>query len=142
MGDSSWRKNVQRLLGSDNRARHSDSQSRSPISPRLEELEGRVVPAAPVVLSMNRTTPALPNTSAASVIYTVIFDQAVTDVDAADFKVSTSGNLTATAPVVVAGSGATYSVTVQGIRGAGSLRLDLVDNDSIVAGGLPLGGPG
>jgi hypothetical protein len=96
----------------------------------------------PSVVSINRTTPALPNTSAVSVVYTVTFDQAVTGVNAADFKVTTSGSLTANAAVVVGGSGAAYSVTINGIRGSGELRLDLIDDDSITGGGLTLGGAG
>ena len=98
-----------------------------------------MVPAAPVVLSINRNAPRSRIPGAASVQYTVTFDQSVTGVDAADFKVTTTGSLAATTPVVVAGSGASYSVTVNGIHGSGDLRLDLIDDDSIVGGGLALG---
>jgi hypothetical protein len=111
-------------------------------APCLEELEGRVVPTAPVVLSINRNSPALPNTNAASALYTVTFDQSVSGVNAADFKVTTTGSLTATTPVVIAGSGAAYAVTVNGIHGSGDLRLDLIDDDSILSAGLALGGAG
>jgi len=58
-------------------------------------MEWRFAPAAPVALSIDRATPALPNTSAASVVYAVAFDQSVTGVDAADFKVTSNGTLTA-----------------------------------------------
>jgi len=91
---------------------------------------------------MNRMTPSQQTTSANSVVYAVTFDQAVAGVDALDFKVTTTGSVMAGAPLVVAGSGATYSITVNGIRGSGDLRLDLIDNDSILAAGLALGGAG
>ena len=47
-------------------------------------------------------------------------------------------------PVVVTGSGATYTVEVDGIRGSGNLQLNLIDDDSIVGVSrvLPLGGTG
>src|SRR5580765_2925639 len=145
MLDSFRRKSLQRILGSgaDGSAATLEGRRRPPFAPHVEELEWRFAPAAPVALSIDRATPALPNTSAASVVYAVAFDQSVTGVDAADFKVATNGTLTATTPVVVvAGSGASYAVTINGIRGSGDLRLDLIDDDSIVGAGLALGGPG
>ena len=85
---------------------------------------------------------ALPNTNATSVQYTVTFDQSVTGVDAADFKVTTAGSVTATSPVVVSGSGASYSVMVNGIHGSGDLRLALIDDDSIAGAGVAARGRG
>src|SRR5215470_12229651 len=97
-------------------SRSKRSAATNPFIPYVDELECRLAPAAPLVLSINRLAPALPNTSAASVQYTVAFDQSVTGVDAADFKVTTTGALAVTTPVVVvAGSGASISVTVSGI---------------------------
>src|SRR6185369_15301698 len=56
---------------------------------------------------------------------------------------ATNGSLTWATPVVlVAGSGGSYAVTVNGIRGSGDLRLDLIDNDSIVGAGHTLGDTG
>jgi MSHA biogenesis protein MshQ len=72
----------------------------------------------------------------------VTFDKSVTGVDAADFAVALTGATQTVPPVVVAGSGATYTVTINGISGAGTLGLNLVDNDSIVASGVALGGAG
>jgi hypothetical protein len=141
MHDSLRRQRLQRLFGNTGSAETSRGQ-RLPFAPRVEELEWRLAPAAPVVLSINRASPAQPNTSAASVQYTVTFDQSVTGVDAGDFKVAATGNLAATAPVVVAGNGATYSVTINGLHGSGDLRLDLIDDDSIIGGGLSLGAAG
>jgi hypothetical protein len=115
---------------------------RRTVVPRVELCEPRLAPAAPIVLSIERTTPAAQFTSATNVTYTVTFDQSVTGVNAADFSVATSGNLKAALPVVVSGSGAAYAVAISGIHGSGDLRLDLIDDDSIDAGGEPLGDVG
>src|SRR5437016_3931098 len=95
-----------------------------------------------MVQSINRTTPAGPNTNATSVTYTVTFSESVTGVDASDFTLALSG-VTTTPPVVVAGSGASHSLTVNGISGNGTLGLNLTDDDSIQdAVGNALGGTG
>src|SRR5205823_3933685 len=80
---------------------------------------------APAVLSINRTTPGGPSTSATSVTYTVTFSEAVSGVDATDFSLALNG-VTATTPVVVSGTGSSYTVTVSGITGTGTLGLNLV----------------
>jgi autotransporter-associated beta strand protein len=94
----------------------------------------------PQALSINRVAPADPASSATSAQYTVTFNQPVSGVDAADFRVVTTNTLK-TGAVAVTGSGATYTVTVSDIHGAGDLRLDLIDDDSII-GLHALGGPG
>jgi FG-GAP-like repeat len=66
----------------------------------------------------------------------------VTGVAAADFLLTTDVSVQAATPVVVSGSGATYTVTVNGIHGSGNLRLDLIDNGTITSSGVPLGSPG
>ena len=97
---------------------------------------------APAVVSLLRTTPAGPLTNASSVVYTLVFSKAVTGVDASDFGLALSG-VTTVPPVVVLGSGATYTVTISGISGSGTLGLDLVDDDSIQdQAGNALGGTG
>lgn len=79
---------------------------------------------------------------AASVRFTVTFSKEVTGVDQADFTLSAPG-LTGASISTVSGSGATYLVTVNTGAGAGTLRLEVVDNDSIRdAGDTPLGGVG
>ena len=94
----------------------------------------------PTVLSITRAS-ANP-TSAATVNFTVTFSEAVTGVDAADFSLAQTG-LTGVTIANVAGSGAVYTVTASTGAGAGSLRLDLIDNDSILdLAGNPLGGTG
>jgi hypothetical protein len=94
----------------------------------------------PMVLSINRANPIGFTTSAASVSYTVTFSEPVTGVDPTDFSLALNG-VTAATPVVVGGSGAVYTVTVNGISGAGTLGLNLVDNGNIRdAAGNPLVG--
>ncbi len=67
--------------------------------------------------------------------------QPVTGVDATHFKVVANGSAAATSPVVVSGSGTTYTVTVNGVHGSGDVRLDLIDDNSINNAGVQLGGP-
>ncbi len=87
--------------------------------------------AAPAVASIVRSNPAGQFTSAASVTFQVTFDKVVNGVDAADFLAVGSAGVAFSSPLVVAGSGSAYTVTVNGITGNGSLRLDLVDDGSI-----------
>jgi DNA/RNA endonuclease G (NUC1) len=95
--------------------------------------------SAPSVLSINRNDPT--PTNAASVDYTVTFSQAVTGVDTTDFAVTTVG-VDGTLVANVTGSGTTYIVTVNTGTGDGTLRLDVVDDDTITNGTAPLGGGG
>jgi hypothetical protein len=82
-------------------------------------------------------------TTAASVAFTVGFSEAVSGVDVSDFFVSTTGNIPRAAITGVSGSGNLYSVSVSTGEGNGTLRLEVLDNDSIIdASGYPLGGPG
>ncbi|HKS26160.1 MAG TPA: lamin tail domain-containing protein [Thermoanaerobaculia bacterium] len=95
---------------------------------------------APSVVSVIRTDPS--TTNLASVHYTVTFSQSVTGVDATDFALTTTG-VTGTSVSGVTGSGTTYTVTVNSGSGDGTLRLDVVDDDTIVSGtSVPLGGAG
>nr|WP_315217028.1 Ig-like domain-containing protein [uncultured Duganella sp.] len=95
---------------------------------------------APAVSSIVRAA-AAPGTvaaSATSVSYTVTFSQSVTGVGASDFALTASGTAAGTIQSVT-GSGDTYTVTVNGISGDGTLRLDLnasgtgIQNGSSVA---------
>ena len=81
-------------------------------------------------------------TRAAAVDFLVAFSEDVTGVDSGDFALTVEG-LTGTGITGVTGSGQTYTVTVQTGTGDGKLRLDLIDDDSIVdASAQPLGGLG
>ena len=110
---------------------------------RVRELEKRLAPAAVTsVVSLLRSAPLGPTISATSVSYALTFNEAVTGVAAADFRLTESGSVQAATPVVVSGSGSAYTVAVNGIHGSGDLRLDLIDNDSIIGADGPLGGTG
>jgi len=97
--------------------------------------------AGPVVTDI---VPADPNpNNISSVRYTVTFSTAVTGVDTTDFSLTTTGGISGAALGGVSGSGSTRTVTIQTGSGSGTLRLDLLDDDSIQdASGKPLGGVG
>ena len=95
---------------------------------------------APTVLSIVRanTDP----TNASSVGFTVTFSETVTGVDAGDFSLTTTG-VSGAMVSGVGGSGATRTVAVNTGTGSGTIRLDLIDNDSIKdVSNNPLGGTG
>ena len=99
-------------------------------------------PVPPVVVSINRVGPATvpPSTSQQ---FTVTFSAAVTGVDAGDFVLTTTGAIAGASITGVSGSGATWTVTINVGGPSGTVRLDVVDNDSIVDGAsTPLGGAG
>ena len=98
---------------------------------RLEELEGRLAPAAPVVSSIVRSIPAGPATNAASVTYQVTFSEIVTGVNASDFQLVKTGTVGASITGVTAVSGSVYTVNIGGISGNGTLGLDVVTSNSI-----------
>src|SRR4051794_339352 len=70
----------------------SETPRRRRLDLRLEMLEGRLTPTAPTVLSINKVSTA-PFTNATGVDFAVTFSQAVTGVDAADFRTVTTGAL-------------------------------------------------
>jgi hypothetical protein len=96
---------------------------------------------APIATSILR---AEPNPTTATIVrFTVNFSESVNGVDASDFTLTTSGNIVNASIVEVNGMGSVYTVAVNTGTGAGNLRLNLSDNDSITdISGLPLGGAG
>jgi mannan endo-1,4-beta-mannosidase len=98
----------------------------------------------PEVVSVRRVNPN--PTSLPSVKFRVTFSEPVTGVDATapfrDLRLVTTG-VTGAAITSVSGSGATYTVTVNTGSGSGAIRLDVLDNDTVVdAKKNSLGGPG
>ena len=80
--------------------------------------------------------------SAFSADFTVTFSETVTGVNVGDFALATTGVVGASI-ATVNGSGDTYTVTVKTGRGNGTIRLDVVDDDSIRdPSNNPLGGDG
>ena len=97
--------------------------------------------SAPSVTGILRADPD--PTPADMLSFTVTFSEAVSGVDTGDFVLTTTGNLSGSLVANVSGSGNTYTVIVGTGTGDGGLRLDLIDDDSILnASGVPLGGPG
>jgi hypothetical protein len=91
--------------------------------------------ATPTVLSIDRETPTGAAAEAASVTYAVTFNEPVTGVTAANFQLTLTGGASASSTVVVSPAGgynSVYNVTVNNIRGKGTLGLNLVGNGSIL----------
>ncbi|WP_288378110.1 DUF4347 domain-containing protein [uncultured Massilia sp.] len=86
---------------------------------------------APSVMSIVRTGSA--TTNATSVSYTVTFDSSVSGVSASAFQLDRTGTANGVVGSVT-GSGSTYTVTVNGVSGDGTLRLELKNGSGIVDG--------
>ena len=84
---------------------------------------------APSVVSVVRADPS--PTNAASVAFTVTFDESVTNVGTADFALTTTGVAGASVTGVSAGPSATFTVTVNTGSGSGTIRLDLTAGAAI-----------
>ncbi len=83
--------------------------------------------------------------NASSVAFTVTFSESVIGVDAADFRlvVAREANMSPGFITNVSGSGDTYTITVDTGEGSSLIRLDVVDDDTIVdSAGNMLGGTG
>lgn len=105
-----------------------------------EETLSIVVAVPPKVVKSVRAS--VNPTNYHSVNYRVIFSEPVTGVDASDFVLTTSG-LSGAEVSLVSDSSSVYTVTVATGDGVGTLRLDVIDDDTIVDGdGNPLGGTG
>jgi len=88
--------------------------------------------------------------AATSLSYTVTFSEAVTGVDAGDFTLTTTGNAGGSIASISPNSGSsdTYTVTITGLTGDGTIRLDLnasgtgIQNagSTAIAGGYGAGG--
>ena len=88
------------------------------------------------------TEPVTTPVSAGLRNFRVAFNEGVTGVDTGDFVLTTTGTIAgATITGVVAENSFTYVVTVNTGTGTGTIRLDVVDNNTITGGGDPLGGP-
>jgi hypothetical protein len=84
---------------------------------------------APSIVSVLRADPS--PTNAASVDFTVTFDESVTSVDSGDFALTTTSVAGASVTNVTAGPSATYTVTVGTGTGDGTIRLDLTAGATI-----------
>lgn len=85
----------------------------------------------PQVVSINRNILPGDTSYNTSISYEVIFSKPVVGVDASDFAVALTGSMAVTDPLDVTGSGTTYTVSISGLTGDGTLQLNLADNNSI-----------
>jgi autotransporter-associated beta strand protein len=79
---------------------------------------------APAVASIRRKDPTTPATLSSNLTYRVLFTEAVSGVDLADFAVTVSG-AAATLAGVTPVDATTYDVSLSGASGDGTVRLDL-----------------
>ena len=95
-----------------------------------------------VVSSISRS--GVNPTNTASVDFTVLFSVAVDGVSLDDFDLTVGGSVTGASVAGISGSDTTYTVSVNTGSGDGTIRLDLVDDDSITdkVYGFKLGGDG
>ncbi len=111
------------------------------------------VPSPPVTVEVDTTPPTVTaieradtpatQTGNGDLRWTVTFSEAVSGVDAADFRLTTSGIGGSPAVTSVTGSGTGYTVSASTGTGSGTLRLDLVDDDTVRdAAGNSLSGAG
>ncbi len=91
----------------------------------------RVDAVLPSVSSITRLDGSA--TSGQPVRYQVTFSETVTGVDAADFRLSTTGNASATITGVTRVDGSTYVVEVGQVSGAGQISLALAAANSAIA---------
>jgi hypothetical protein len=95
---------------------------------------------APRVISIARNPNQNNLTASADFDFTVIFSKPVAGIDEGDFAVTTTGNISGAAIQSVTGSGSSRFVKVNRGSGWGTIRLDVIDNDTIVdSSGNPLG---
>ena len=96
----------------------------------------------PGVLSIARSDPNPNNGS--SVDYLATFSESVTGVDVGDFSLASSGVTGASITGLTPVTGSTYTITVNTGTGDGTVRVDLVDDDSIASSSTSdlLGGNG
>lgn len=101
--------------------------------------------------NVNRTPPRVTQinrleanpTNAASVTFTVIFNENVIRVDPDDFQLVTQGVTGASITSITRVNSSFYTVAATTGNGDGSIGLNLLDNDSILNGlGVPLSGAG
>ncbi|NVK84739.1 MAG: T9SS type A sorting domain-containing protein, partial [Cytophagia bacterium] len=87
---------------------------------------------APEVSSIAKAEPDQIPTGTATRSFTVVFSEEVTGVDVTDFEVITTGTATASINAVTATDAKTYTVSVNGISGEGTIGLNAKDDGSII----------
>jgi hypothetical protein len=89
----------------------------------------------PPTLAVTRQTPSNEHTNADTVVFNATFSEAVYNVDAADFVLTSTGTVAVNGAVTVGDAGdadpSTYTVTVDAISGDGELALELAADTDI-----------
>ena len=105
------------------------------------EIDGAGDTTPPAVVSVTRNNPS--PSPGPTVAFTVTFTEDVTGVDATDFALTLTGSLASPAVSGVSGGGNVYVVTVSTGTGIGTIRLDVMDDDTVIdAAANALGGGG
>lgn len=94
-----------------------------------------ITQAPPEVTGIVRAGGAAQWTNADTLVFTVTFSEAVTGVDASDFSLSTTGTAVGSLTAIQTSDNITYSVTLTGISGDGTLRLNLNASGTGIANG-------
>ncbi|WP_131174589.1 DUF4347 domain-containing protein, partial [Phytopseudomonas dryadis] len=94
-----------------------------------------ITQAPPEVTGIVRAGGAAQWTNADTLVFTVTFSEAVTGVDASDFSLSTTGTAVGSITAIQTSDNITYSVTLTGISGDGTLRLNLNASGTGIANG-------
>ena len=87
---------------------------------------------APSLSTINRKSGSQNPTAADNITFTVTFAESVADITPAKFKLTTTGQVTANIYAAAAVSGSVYDILVNGVSGAGTVRLDLNDNTNSI----------
>jgi hypothetical protein len=82
----------------------------------------------PAVISIKRQTPPQQLTNASQVMFSVVFSESVSGVQANNFSIDATGDQTGAIIQSVAGSDENWMVTVDAVVGDGSLSIDLDQN--------------
>ena len=119
-----------------------------PVSATINDLSGNPLATLPYTSGasyiVDKTAPTVFSnlrvnsspTAASNVDFTVTFSEPVTGVDLADFTLISSGVTGASITSVTPVSGTTYTVTVNTGTGNGIIRLDVLDDNTIVDAAL------
>jgi len=100
-------------------------------SPASSQFQVTVDTAKPTIPSLVRYDPATPATSAGTVVFRVTMDEPVINVDTADFGLTKTSSATGTISSVTQITPSIYDVTVTGVGGDGTIRLDRLPSANI-----------
>jgi rhamnogalacturonan endolyase len=101
-------------------------------SPASSPRDVTVDTVAPTTSSIIRQNPATASTQSTALVYRVTFAEPVLNVDAGDFVLALGAGVTGAIASVVPVSASVYDVTVTGVSGDGTIRLDRKTGATIV----------